>query len=426
MGNHVFICYAHEDWDFVRALAAKLEKLQVSIWLDRRDILHGTNWNQTRDDALYECACCVVILSPAAVVSEQVQGEWVTAFEEQKPVVPILYQSCRIPSRLRLIQRFDFTNGGLENEEILQALLRVLGGGQSETSDLQPTLLRHSRAGGNPGDGQKAGDLVPEQRHTSKVEDQIKRREEPKILTPAPFSEITNNIGIKLILIPAGEFLMGSENGRDNEKPVRKVIISNPFYLGKYPVTQTQWRVVMGNNPSHFQQKEGWIFGKQKDNPEQPVENVSWDDAQEFLQKLGAREGGKTYRLPTEVEWEYACRAGSTRSYCFGDDETKLKEYAWYRENSGNTTHPVGQLKANVWGLHDMHGNVWEWVQDWYGSYEAATAIDLTRPVSGSDRVLRGGGCCYDARNCRSALRGYDTPDYRDNYLGFRLLRTVS
>ena len=142
---------------------------------------------------------------------------------------------------------------------------------------------------------------------------------------------------------------MGAENRENDEKPVRKVRISNPFYLGKYPVTQAQWEAVMRTTPSHF-----------KGDPNQPVENVSWYEAQEFLEKLSVREGGKTYHLPTEAEWEYACRAGSTGAYCFGEDEAKLKEYAWYDENSDGRTHTVGQLKPNAWGLYDMRGNVWE------------------------------------------------------------------
>ena len=161
-------------------------------------------------------------------------------------------------------------------------------------------------------------------------------------------------------LIPAGTFQMGSpvdEEGRYDNEQQHQVTISRPFYLQTTPVTQGQWQKVMGNNPSSF------TAGGQ----DCPVEQVSWDDAQEFLAKLNRIEEIDTYRLPTEAEWEYACRAESTGRFCFGDDEAGLKDYAWYNNNSAGKTQPVGQLKPNAWGLYDMHGNVWEWCRDWYG-----------------------------------------------------------
>jgi formylglycine-generating enzyme required for sulfatase activity len=168
----------------------------------------------------------------------------------------------------------------------------------------------------------------------------------------------------------------------------------------------------MGTNPSRF-----------KGESKRPVEQVSWEDAQEFIRKLNAKEGGTKYRLPTEAEWEYAARAGSTTAYSFGDDVTQLGEYAWYDQNAGNTTHPVGQRKPNAWGLYDMHGNVWEWVQDWYGAYAAATVTDPQGPASGSDHVFRGGGWSISAGPCRAAYR-YGAPyGHRLAYLGLRLLR---
>jgi len=218
------------------------------------------------------------------------------------------------------------------------------------------------------------------------------------------------------VLIPAGEFLMGSADGDDDERPVHTVRISQPFYLGQYAVTQAQWQAVMESNPSQF-----------TDDPNRPVENISWEEVQEFIRRLHAREGGAPYRLPTEAEWEYAARASSTTAYSFGNDPRQLREYAWYYENAGGQTHPVGQLKPNAWGLYDMHGNVWEWMQDWYGPYTADAAVDPAGPSSGSARVLRGGSWDLDAGYCRSAYRRHLPPGYhrRDN-LGFRLLRLVS
>jgi len=227
---------------------------------------------------------------------------------------------------------------------------------------------------------------------------------------------LSTKVALEFVQIPAGEFLMGSKDkdAYKDEQPVHKVIISRPFYLGKYEVTQTQWRAVIGNNPSSFK------------GDDRPVENVSWNEVQEFIRRLNDKEGKAVYRLPTEAEWEYAARAGSTGAFSFGDDRSQLGEYAWYDENSGRETNPRGTRKANAWGLHDMHGNVWEWVQDWYGQYKPETVTDPSGPESGSGRVFRGGGWDGGAGNCRSARRGYDKPGLSyDVFLGFRLLRTA-
>lgn len=223
----------------------------------------------------------------------------------------------------------------------------------------------------------------------------------------------TNSIGMEFVLVPPGVFLMGSpdsdKDAREDEQPQHLVTISQPLYLGRYPVTQAQWQAVMGENPSHFT----------GDNL--PVERVGWEDAQAFIRKLNAQEGHVRYRLPSEAEWEYACRAGSRTRYCSGDDAGLLGPYAWYGENSGGKTHPVGLLQPNAWGLHDMHGNVWEWVQDWYGDYPAGAELDPEGPSSGASRVLRGGSWDDSASYCRTADRDFDSPDSRDNDVGFRL-----
>lgn len=194
-----------------------------------------------------------------------------------------------------------------------------------------------------------------------------------------------------------------------NDKPVHKVSLTRPFYIGKHPVTQAQWQAVMGSNPSHFKGAEN------------PVEMVSWEDAQAFLQKLNQKENTMHYRLPTEAEWEYAARAGTKTEFFWGEDEKKLGEYAWFRENSGNRTHPVGTKIANPWGLHDVYGNVYEWVADWYGAYSAAACQDPRGPASGLRRTWRGGSWFNDARFCRSARRGSNAPVLRYDNLGLRL-----
>jgi formylglycine-generating enzyme required for sulfatase activity len=216
-------------------------------------------------------------------------------------------------------------------------------------------------------------------------------------------------VKLEMIKIPAGSFMMGS-NERDDEKPIHRVTLKE-FYLGKYPVTQEQWQAVMGNNPSYF--------GGRLQNP---VEYVSWDDCQEFCRRL-SKLTGKTYRLPSEAEWEYACRAGTNTRYSFGSDPAELGEYAWYSDNSSKTTHPVGKKKPNLWGLYDIHGNVWEWCEDgWYQNY-------MEGPINGAAwvnnysqiRVVRGGSWKNAPRFCYSANRSNDYLSLRSNSRGFRL-----
>ncbi len=219
------------------------------------------------------------------------------------------------------------------------------------------------------------------------TEKQKKTRMVTKTRTVAASSSGNEITLFEFCPIHAGTFKMESNEVR----------IDQDFYLGKYQVTQQQWEAVMGNNPSNF--KGGSL----------PVETVSWDDAQIFIQKLNQLSGKKNYRLPTEGEWEYACRAGSTSDYYFGDNESQLGEYAWYDGNSGATTHPVGQKKPNEWGLYDMAGNVWEWTDSWYDS-------------SHSSRVIRGGSWYYFAGRCRSDCRRRGAPGGRVNFIGFRLV----
>ena len=225
----------------------------------------------------------------------------------------------------------------------------------------------------------------------------------------------TNSIGMEFVLIPSGSFMMGTdknfEDASRNEMPRHPVTISKAFYLGKFELTQSQWVAVMGHNPSDYEA------------PSNPVESVSLEDAQSFIRQLNHMEGTDKYRLPTEAEWEYAARAGTESFYSFGDDASDLGEYAWYDGNSGKKTHPVGQKGANAWDLHDMQGNVWEWVQDWYGEnyYSQGHSTDPQGPSSGEFRVFRGGGWYDVATDCRVATRSF-APDHRNNLCGFRVL----
>lgn len=261
---------------------------------------------------------------------------------------------------------------------------------------------------------------------------------ETKVVPPTSQPKtFVNSIGMEFVLVPAGEFLMGS-NKKDNELPIHKVIIETPFYLGKYQVTQREWMVVMGENPSYF---------NYKGNDRLPVEQVSWNDCQNFLKKLNSMQKDSVYRLPSESEWEYACRAGTTEDYA-----GNLDEMAWFgavirgtlrkwnrHDNIGfpgfvwalmrviaatASSRSVGLKKANGFGLYDMHGNLWEWCQDrWHDNYEGAPT-DGTVWETGNDgrRVLRGGSWDSTSEICRSAYRYGVNPTNEDLNIGFRVV----
>lgn len=234
-----------------------------------------------------------------------------------------------------------------------------------------------------------------------------------------PKSFVVNGVLFEMIRVEGGTFTMGAtpEQGSDaydNEKPPHKVTLSD-FYIGQFTVTQELWTAVMGNNPSRFK------------GVNLPVENVCWDDpghpkysCQEFIRKLN-KLTGKQFRLPTEAEWEYAARGGKLcKGYKYAGSDN-LGEVAWYSDNAGRTTHPVGQKKPNELDIYDMSGNVFEWCQDWWGDYSSGNQTNPKGPASGSYRVRRGGSWDGVARRCRASYRDYRSPSFRCNYLGFRL-----
>jgi formylglycine-generating enzyme required for sulfatase activity/predicted Ser/Thr protein kinase len=237
--------------------------------------------------------------------------------------------------------------------------------------------------------------------------------------------EITNSIRMKMVLIPPGEFTMGSadtdNDAEDDEKPQHLVKITKPFYLGVYEVTQQQYATIMGVRP--------WQGKKDvKEAPDYPATYVSWHDALEFCGKLSEQEG-VVYRLPYEAEWEYACRAGTATIFSYGNDTSKLEEYAWFRENADRANekygHRIGQNSPNRWGLFDMHGNVYEWCQDWRADYPQKDVVDPKGLERGTLRVRRSGSFGSSSTNVRSANRGGSSPSSRSGYNGFRVARTV-
>ena len=236
---------------------------------------------------------------------------------------------------------------------------------------------------------------------------------------------IINSIGMKLVLIPRGTFQMGApfeeEFARDDEEP-HEVTLSTGYYLGVTEVTQGQYEKVMGTNPAHFQKR----VIRKSDSSMYPVERISWERAVEFCRKLSElpeeKAAGRVYGLPTEAEWEYACRAGSQTAYSSGETPRSLDDYAWIATNSKGHTHPVGEKKANAWGLFDMHGNVSEWCSDRYGEYPKAAVSDPVGPQTGSSRVYRGGSINDGAASCRSSVRFRQRPSEGENYIGFRVV----
>jgi sulfatase modifying factor 1 len=254
-------------------------------------------------------------------------------------------------------------------------------------------------------DGDLSGSFIPD------------RKPPDEKRPPQPF---TNSFGMKFVWIPPGNFVMGSPNSeaeRSDDEIQHKVTLSKGFYMAVHLVTQEQWQAVMGNNPSHFKGEKSL-----------PVDQVSWGDCQEFIKKLREKDK-KPYRLPTEAEWEFCCRAGTKTPFHFGD--TISTEQANYNGDftygdgkkgvCRKKTTPVGSFPANASGLHDMHGNVWQWCQDWYGDYPQNDVVDPQGAEKGESRVLRGGSWDDSPGYCRSAYRYGFGPGVRDDDVGFRL-----
>jgi formylglycine-generating enzyme required for sulfatase activity len=391
--SDIFLSYANDDLARIHPLVHFLAQQGWSVWWDRTIPL-GKQYDQVIDEALKAARCVVVVWSQASVASDWVREE-AGEGKDKRILVPVMIDAdIRPPLGFRLLQTallLDWSDTASHPEfaRLVQAISVLLGP--------QPRQAA-------PGPAPVLPIRPPPSASTT----------EPSTPASDRPPRIVNSLRMTFALVPAGEFRMGSTDGRDNAQPRHTVRISQPFYLGVHTVTQGQWEAVMGNNPSQF-----------KGDSNRPAETVSWEDVQAFIDRLNAREGHTRYRLPTEAEWEYAARASSTTVYCFGDDPRQLGECAWYGKNAYSQTHPVGTLQPNAWGLYDMHGNVWEWVQDWYGKYTADTVTDPPGPASGLNRVVRGGSWDNGARGCRSSFRFYDAPGSRRGGLGFRLLRTA-
>ncbi len=405
----IFLCHASEDKPQVRDVYQRLKALGFEPWLDEEEILPGQDWDYEIEKALETSDFVMVFLSERSVdKTGYIQREFRRALyhseeipEGQIHTIPVKLDDCEAPRRFH---RHQWAN--LNDDGAFGRIVRALHHGLEQRGLPKPIPV------------EPLPDTDSSQDSTVEV-----REEVHAVLSPAPLIEVpetfTNDFGMTFVRIAAGEFWMGSPDSdsqaENDEKPQHRVTISKPFDLGVYPVTQAQWEAVMGTNPSHF-----------KGVPERPVESVSWNDIQDFLQRLNASGDGRTYALPTEAQWEYACRAGSTGIYCFGDDEAQLGDYAWYEANAGNTTHPVGQKQPNDWGLYDMDGNVWEWCQDGERTYASDAVVDPVGPFdTGADRAVRGGNWDLPALFVRAASRHAVDPGSRGSIMGFRCLSSA-
>ncbi len=400
----IFLRHASEDKPQVREVYQRLKALGFDPWLDEEDILPGQNWDYEIKTAMETSEFILVFLSTRSVgKSGYIQREFKRTLDRLQEIpanqihtIPVKLDDCEVPPGFNTYQW-----GRLDDASGFDRIVRALHRGFEQRGFSAPEASSSSVA--TPPASAAAG-------ASGGIED-----------VPETF---TNSVGMTFVRIAAGSFLMGTSDEEiealikrypdthlgwfEDERPQHSVTISEPFWMGTHPVTQVQWEAVMGDNPSRF-----------KGDLSRPVEQVSWDDVQQFLERLSASDG-RTYTLPSEAQWEYTCRAGSSGAYCFGDDVSQLGDYAWYQENSGHRTHPVGKKQANAWGLYDMHGNVWEWCQDFYGDYLASAAQDPSGPDAGAFRVIRGGGWDDPALLARAACRYAVGPAYRDDGLGFR------
>ena len=373
-----------------------LEREGWTVWWDRKTPA-GETFDQMIERELTASRCVVVVWS-----LDSVQSRWVREEAEDGRAKNLLFPAridpVTIPLGFRLIQAVDLVGWQ----------------GNPENSEFQHLVQSIKDKIGDPKQKEPVSDPEPVVNSKVKTKESETPRPKNRIIGPTPVTRTVRLadgkvIQFEMVDLPGGEFQMGG-TGNSNELPVHLVRVL-PFSIGMYQVTQAQWQAVMGNNPSHF---KGETL---------PVENVSWTDAQKFLKKVGSG-----YRLPTEAEWEYAARGGTMTEYSFGDDESKLGEYAWFYGNAIGETHPVGQKKPNPFGLYDMHGNVWEWVEDHYHENYVGAPTTGSAWVTGGDKAYRvfRGGSWLSRNNLRSAYRNYGrNPDISSTSVGFRVVVRV-
>jgi len=356
MATTIFISHSSQDAIDSRRLAEDLKRAGLQVWLDQWNVAVGERISNKVQSGLSEANYLGVWLTRASVESGWVEREWQSMYHAEIAsdttiILPLLAEDCKIP-RLLIDKKYaDFRSSYADG---LAELLRSVG---------------------------------------------LRDWESP--------------LGVKFKLITPGAFVMGSQNGEENEQPPHQATISRPFYMSSQVVTQGDWVKIMKSTPWRGlpRIREGDNF---------PAINITWFDAQDFLTRLSEIDEINSYYLPTEEEWEYAARAGTTTEFSFGDDEREMRYHGWYRDitqNAEEYPHEVGKKTPNPWGLYDMHGNVWEWTDNWYfGSYAAPPRMNP------DEKILKGGAWDYRAYGARSAFRVSKLPNRTDATVGFRLI----
>jgi len=478
----VFVSYAHKDGHLVYPEIKALHDSGVRIWFDG-GIDPGNEWPEDIAQALLKAKMFLVFVTPSAVESKNVRDEINFAINNDKSFLAVHLQETQLPAGLALrmggiqaILKHRMTKENY-NKKLLSTFPKAVVGEEKKT-EIEIVLIPGGTRMEAPSKPEIAGTrierkvvkepVVEETKEESEEDLRLKRRREKKgnnitvltgviiiggaallgiiliistqetevssTFTPSATgiidvksgkmarisvaediaAEVIAFLEKEMVLIPAGKFKMGSpasEKGRSDDEKQHEVTLTNPFYLGKYEVTQEQWESVMGKDPNDTK------------GAKLPVTDVSWNDCQEFIKKLNAKTNGG-YRLPTEAEWEYACRAGTTTSYSFGDEITP-KDANYNESQIGRKPAIVGSYRPNAFGLYDMHGNVWEWCNDWHGYLQDGEATDPMGPSTRKGPALRGGSFANVDSVVRSSARlDYGGPHSGQDNFGFRLART--
>lgn len=404
MNHDVFISYSSKEKSIADGVCHYLEENGIKCWIAPRDIHPGMDYGDIIADAILESKVVVLVYSQAAFISKWVRGEINVAFSEGKTIIPFRIDDTAIKGSFKvMLNQVHWIEAYPEYAHLLPDLLQSVSSiiGTKPKPQPQPDDQQEEK--------RRAEERRKKEAEKRRVEEEKRRVEERrKKEEEGRFS--VDGVEFKMVFVEGGTFTMGatSEQGKDaykDEYPTHEVTLSD-YYIGETEVTQALWKAVMGSNPSEFK----------GDNL--PVEQVSYNDVKEFITKLNQKTG-KTFRLPTEAEWEYAARGGKKSKGYKYSGSNNIDDVAWYYENSNNKTHPVKTKRPNELGIYDMSGNVWEWCSDNYGAYSSSSQTNPTGPSSGSPRVLRGGSWDGSAGGCRVSIRYCYAPSYRG--LGFRL-----
>ena len=456
MGHGVFLCHSAKDAASTDIVCRTLEEHGIGCWVAPRNIQPGAEWAGAIKSAIRNSPVLVLVYTRHANDSKHVLRELELAARHEVPILPLRLEDVEAGDS---VDYYIGTSHWLDAstlplaphlEKLVEAVASLLPAGATASGgDLGPKSIAGTEESAMNEVGGGFVPKEPEDRPASAARARPAGLRKPIAILVAVlliagggllWRELSNTAekaaatrresrdsmewatagakrireprtGIEFVLVESGRFQMGSNHGDSDEQPVHPVTIGQPFYLAKTEVTQNQWEALMGNNPSHFK------------GPNHPVQQVSWDDCQEFLKKLNEKKPkGWRFTLPSEAQWEYACRAGTKGKYSLGDDEKQLGQYAWCAVNADLGTHDVATRSANPWGLCDRHGNVWEWCEDTYQkSYDRAPRDGSAWVVRGTgDRVIRGGSWDDTAGSCRSANRNGGLASNGSYYAGFR------